>query len=122
MAATFKVEIDLAKLQQLRDQSPQKAGIVLRKLALEGEGYIKNSFTVSPSSPGEPPGVDTGTLKNSIKAEKLDTFSWAIGTKVDYAPFLEFGTTRMAPRPFMGPAARYLGDISGKFFDGFLEK
>lgn len=122
MAATFRVEVDVAALERLTRRAPALADRALGALAFEGEGYIKNSFTVSPSSPGEPPGVDTGTLKNSIKTERVKVGEWEIGTKVTYAPFLEFGTTRMAPRPFMGPAARYLGDISGKFFDGFLEK
>lgn len=50
--------------------------------------------------------VDTGALKNSIGADiTAGGLHAEIGPTVHYAPYLEFGTARMAPRPFMGPAA-----------------
>lgn len=48
--------------------------------------------------------VDTGTTKNSIGAD-IDGLIAVIGPTTSYAPPLEFGTYKMAPRPFMGPAA-----------------
>ena len=60
------------------------------------------------SAPGETPAVDTGNLVNSIKSELVsssDTDAWAnVGTGVEYAEYLEFGTSRMEARPFMRPA------------------
>ena len=52
--------------------------------------------------------VDTGATKNSIGADLTDTgveVSAVIGPTTSYAPYLEHGTWKMAPRPFMGPAA-----------------
>jgi HK97 gp10 family phage protein len=59
------------------------------------------------SAPGETPAVDTGVLVNSIEtqlASSSATDAWAeVGTGVEYAEFLEFGTSKMAARPFMRP-------------------
>lgn len=56
--------------------------------------------------------VDTGTTKSSIHASApsggpLAGFSLEahIGPTTDYAEYLEYGTSRRAPQPFMGPAA-----------------
>lgn len=52
--------------------------------------------------------VDTGATRNSIGVDfDLDGASIAavVGPTTNYAPYLEFGTARMAPRPFMAPAA-----------------
>ena len=49
--------------------------------------------------------VDTGATKNSIVPTFEDQgFAARIGPSTFYAPFLEFGTRRMAARPFMIPA------------------
>lgn len=47
--------------------------------------------------------VRTGTLKRSI-THKVEKRSAAIGSNVEYAPFLELGTSKMSPRPFLRPA------------------
>lgn len=46
----------------------------------------------------------TGNLANSIFAEPETELRWAVGTPVYYAPFVELGTRRMAPRPYLMPA------------------
>ena len=60
------------------------------------------------SAPGETPAVDTGVLVNSINTQLVsssDTEAIAeVGTGVEYAEFLEFGTSKMEARPFMRPA------------------
>ena len=50
--------------------------------------------------------VDTGALRNSISATiAIGGLSAEIGPTVHYAPYLEYGTRRMPPQPYMGPAA-----------------
>lgn len=47
----------------------------------------------------------TGTLRRSIGSEPgPGKFEVTIGTDVEYAPYLEFGTSRMSPRPYLRPA------------------
>lgn len=57
-----------------------------------------------PSAPGQPPHVDTGNLRNSIRFGLTGEASGEVAVGAEYAEFLEFGTSRMAPRPFMTPA------------------
>lgn len=70
------------------------------------------------SRPGEPPGIVTGGLFLSYKWEvgvqagvryvavgsDESTLQPGTGRPVDYAAFLEFGTSRMEPRPHLRPA------------------
>ena len=58
------------------------------------------------SAPGQPPATDTGKLVGSISMRIEDSDGEVLGivsASAKYAPFLEFGTTNMAPRPFMQP-------------------
>jgi HK97 gp10 family phage protein len=55
------------------------------------------------SAPGESPAMDTSLLANSIMTEADDDGVY-VGTNSEYAEPLEFGTARMAARPFMTPA------------------
>jgi HK97 gp10 family phage protein len=86
---------------------------VRQKLSTPGTGrtYRRASVVHVASAPGKPPAVDTGRLRAS--------YTWRtgvdargpyveIGTNVLYAPFLEFGTRRMAARPHLRPAVNEL--------------
>jgi HK97 gp10 family phage protein len=50
----------------------------------------------------------TGNLRRSISLDLVESSPTrvvvAIGTDVEYAPWLEFGTSRMTPRPYLRPA------------------
>ena len=52
--------------------------------------------------------VDTGTLQASITSGRLaadeNQVVYLVGTNIHYAPHQEFGTSRMAAHPFLGPA------------------
>jgi phage gpG-like protein len=74
-------------------------------LVRRGAARVKIDVTDRASRPGDPPAPDTGTLRNSITTEQVSPLVVRVGTNVIYAPPLEFGTVRMAPRPFMRPAA-----------------
>ncbi len=55
------------------------------------------------SAPGQPPASDTGTLASSVKWER-DAGGYVVGTGIEYGLFLEVGTSRMAPRPWLTPS------------------
>jgi len=47
--------------------------------------------------------VRTGALRSSI-ARRVAGAHWAVGAGVDYALFVEMGTSRMGARPYLRPA------------------
>ena len=51
------------------------------------------------------PHVKTGTLRGSIKADRINDMHYEVGSTVEYAAFHEFGTRRTAAYPYLGPAA-----------------
>lgn len=71
--------------------------------------------------PGEFPRLRTGTLRSSISVERLsDGFSVAVGPSVFYGKYLEFGTRRMAARPFMRPTLAKVRKQFPTFFLGLI--
>ena len=55
------------------------------------------------SAPGEPPASDTGRLAGAIRAD-IEGRKAEVVADTEYAAWLEFGTLKMEPRPFMTPA------------------
>lgn len=58
-----------------------------------------------PSAPGEPPAVQTGHLSQSIAYSITSPTTAKNGTNDSNGLFLEFGTERMAARPWLRPVA-----------------
>ena len=48
--------------------------------------------------------VDTGFLRNSIKAESIGAKHWRVSVFASYGKFVEMGTLRHAPQPYLLPA------------------
>lgn len=92
-----------------------RAGNLVRNTAVQsinqgsksGVSYIKYNprRAHTASAAGQPPATDTGFLANNIV---LDIDANGLGANVesraDYSTALEFGTSKMAARPFMHPA------------------
>jgi hypothetical protein len=59
--------------------------------------------------------VDTGNLRNSIGSDFTGgplSMEAAIGPTADYGSYVEYGTSRMAPHAYMGPALdRHAGEF-----------
>ncbi len=67
----------------------------LTRIGLEAEGYAKKECP-----------VDTGNLRNSITNEVQSSEKAVyIGTNVEYAAYVELGTTRTKAKPYLKPAA-----------------
>lgn len=66
----------------------------------------------SPSAPGNPPGIITGWLRDSITIAQQDRYHWILLAGAHYSLYLEFGTYKMAARPFMRPTAYTLVKIA----------
>ena len=76
------------------------------------KSYFTNNKSKAhhPSLPGNPPAPDTGNLRNSIRYEIHDEGKEVYGivgtTQKDppYGEYLEYGTSKMQPRPWLRPA------------------
>lgn len=76
-----------------------KVQLVVRKVAKD---IVRDAKLLAP--------VDTGNLKNSITHSDLRSIGYGggeveIGPTANYGYYMEHGTSRVAPQPFMGPAA-----------------
>lgn len=74
---------------------PEQIEQALTAIGLTAESYAKQECP-----------VDTGRLRNSItNAVRADEKAVYIGSNVEYAAFVELGTSRMKARPYLKPAA-----------------
>lgn len=84
----------------------------MRKARGRNSAATKQERAKRRSKPFGPPNVDTGHLKRNVWYNRVEGDQWvrSVGTgignaqSVGYAVFLEFGTRKMLPRPFMRPA------------------
>lgn len=72
----------------------EKIPLVLEIIGMAAEGYAKGYCP-----------VDTGRLRNSI-THTVQGDSAYIGTNVEYAPYVEMGTSRMKAQPYLKPAVQ----------------
>ena len=75
-----------AVYEQARERSLEIIGLTAEKYAKE----------ITP--------VDTGRLRNSI-THNVDGKEVYVGTNVEYAPHVEYGTIKQKAQPFLRPAA-----------------
>ena len=106
--AKFDVKItsNIPEILTATKEAIQKA---YEAVGLQGEGYAK---MLCP--------VDTGNLRNSITHFTADDGAY-IGTNVEYAPYVEFGTSKTPAQPFLEPAATEHSDEYVEIFREFLK-
>ena len=106
------LEIREDNAQQIADAIDQALAKALEEVGLVAEGYAKKACP-----------VDTGRLRNSITHQvRPSEKSVYIGTNVEYAPYVELGTSRMKPQPFLHPAAADHEGTYKKIFESELKK
>lgn len=93
MAGGVSVRQD--NIGQAVDGIESAIGVALEEIGLLAENYAARKCP-----------VDTGNLRASITHE-VDAGDGAVyvGTNVEYAPYVELGTSRQKAQPFLRPAA-----------------
>ena len=82
-------------LGEFLDALPEQVEQALIAIGLTAETYAKQECP-----------VDTGRLRNSITHEvDMGDQSAIIGSNVEYAAYVELGTSRQKPQPYLRPAA-----------------
>lgn len=89
--ADIKLELHTDEILDALDEQIEAA---LTEVGMQAETYAKQ---LAP--------VDTGRLRNSLTYEvDAPNKSVTIGSAVEYAPFVENGTSRRIAKPFLRPA------------------
>lgn len=65
--------------------------------------------------------VDTGRLRRSIEGDDNGKDTAYVGTNVEYAPYVEYGTSKMAARPYLKNALANYVDEYKRILEGCLQ-
>ena len=121
------VKIEINGLKEVQDairayqgDISKQLGLIVNATALEAVSDVRRAIQGPPktgreyprgrdkihraSAPGQAPATDTGTLVSSIYNEDRGRNAKAIGSRLPYAFYLEFGTFKMDARPSWVPA------------------
>jgi len=93
MKMEFKIKTN--NIDQIKAASEQAVRIGLEMCGLQAEGYAIDICPVGAT------GRLRGSITHGVIQEELTAF---IGTNVKYAAYVEFGTSRMKPQPYLKPA------------------
>ncbi len=74
-----------------------EAQLSISRGSISGKNHV-------PSKPGEPPNQDTRVLADNIETVQISPVLVEVSSNAPYSAPLEFGTSKMAARPFMRPA------------------
>ncbi len=86
--------------RQILARAVAESAAALRDTARD---LVARPGTAGRSAPGEPPRLDSGELRDSIFA-RAQGLRAEVGTDLAYGRHLEFGTVRVAARPWLHPA------------------
>lgn len=108
----FKIEGDAKKLISQGSRS--------------GATYKRRTVTHQASAPGEPPKTDRGGLVRNITTEfsKSDRLEATVGSRSNapYGKYLELGTLRIKPRPWLKPTVDKNKKFSKETFEAAVKK
>lgn len=98
------MDVDVSQFYRL-DADLTKAGVraqvrsaaVVRKTATDCEARAKENIVRMDA-------VDTGATLNSVGVDMETEHRGVVGPTTEYSPYIEWGTYKMPPRPFMGEA------------------
>lgn len=114
----FKFEINdknlTKQLEQLGGFSDEMAEEIANNIAVVALNAARNFVP-----------VDTGALKQSLTlevAKEGDKFVAYVGSDLEYAPDVEYGTSGSSPQPFLNPAGREAEKDMPKIVEAVVDK
>lgn len=85
----------------------EEATSLMQNSPRSGRTYRRRGVVHKASGPGEAPAPDTGNLMANIQTSvDAANLTGTVNFGTEYAPYLEYGTMKMAPRPFARPAVQ----------------
>lgn len=109
---SYKVEFK-TNAPAIKAELANKVPVILEALGLQAEGNAVDEITTLGA-------VDTGRLRGSI-SHTHDDHNAYIGTNLEYAPYVELGTHKMASRPFLRNAISNYADEYKKIIEDGLK-
>ncbi|MCT9624249.1 HK97 gp10 family phage protein [Pseudarthrobacter equi] len=118
--------IDASTLSAFADQLERKSEAA--EFLVRG-AVRKTTMDIAADAKSAAP-VDTGNLRSSIQTSfagsNAQVAQGVVQARADYSKFVEFGTSRAAPQPFLGPAGdkhlpklqEAVGQVIGKLVEG----
>lgn len=129
LSFTFKFDDD--DLSALESRIEGRLDEIVQKMAQDTADFIDSNWSaVSPSEPGNPPAIVTGTLRDSVEidsqgrdlkgrfASSGDVRAWAIRVTAPYAGYLE--PPGWLDRPYFQPAIDNTYSRISEYFGGFF--
>ena len=102
---TFAAEVK-KQAEKLRDRSTFEIGLVVegqaKQLTPVKTGRLAGSITTQSRTKGTDP--DGEALSSDVIQKPASDSEVLVGTPVDYAPYVEYGTVRSVAQPFLRPA------------------
>ena len=108
----MKIDVSIkSNAEAIKNAAPEAIERALEAIGLQAEGYAK---MLCP--------VDTGRLRNSIThAVDVGELKAYIGTNVEYAAYVEMGTSRSKAQPYLQPAVYNHTDEYSEMVEHFLK-
>lgn len=102
----------------LRELKADLGKLAARAVPVASRAVAKTAHDIEATAKQLAP-VDTGNLQGSISTT-LTALTAEIGPTASYGDFVERGTSRMAPQPYMGPAADQHTPALEQAFDALM--
>lgn len=108
-------------MDALAEEGINHAKLLMNDSPASGRTYQRpGGKTHTASSPGNAPRPDTGTLINSLRWEPRGQ-NRALIASAEHGYYLEYGTEKMAARPFFRPTANHLQGRVVHVFSGIVK-
>lgn len=88
---------------RLINQKPKSGRFYIINVGIGGKA-LKSPRIHQASAPNEAPAVITGKLRKSISFNVHNFNQLEFGSNVEYGKYLELGTVKMKPRPYLKPS------------------
>lgn len=109
--------------EEVKDAMHAQLSTALEAIGMQAEANAKIEVTRAVyDTPESVSGYRrTGALRNSISHASDDSAAY-VGSNIEYAPYVEFGTYKMAARPFIQPAVEEYMDEYKAIAEQYLKE